>query len=176
MTAKTKNAFQIVITQQRAFQREHLKSSEPVLKKNPSLPIEDIICISTCVDQSSLVPARTENDSQNVLSKPSLTNEDTKCNLNKCWSNSSIAWEEILTYVHKIVKYQRCHKMKPKLCLTSPSNASKYKMYLHLGWLIRCRASEVTISILTYVDQKPEIPAKTQNLSQLNTRENKISI
>ena len=54
---------------------------------NPTHASDNINCFSTWVYQSSPMPARTQNSSQHVLTKPIPCHRGHKMHLNRCWPN-----------------------------------------------------------------------------------------
>ena len=117
------------------------------------------------------MPARTQNISQVVLSKPIPCQIGPKIYFNSCWTNISHAWEDtkyIWTCVHKSypmpawtqnsslsvltkrLPFQRGQIMHLNTCCPNPSHASKDKK-----------------GISTCVEQTALRPTRIQNISQL---------
>ena len=164
MHVSTQNVSQLVLTKPIPCQRKQ-KMLLNTWWPNRFHPTEDTKCISTCIDQTPPMPARTQNTSQHVLTKPSHDREDTKCR-----PKTSHASEDT--------------KFTSTLCRHNPSQAGEdknasqlvltkslpwqrgHKMYLDLCWPKPSHACEHTICISTCVDQIPFIPARTQNVFQ----------
>jgi len=72
-------------------QKMYLKICGP----NPSHSSEDTKCISTCADQTTLMPVRTQNVYQLVFTKPLLCRRGNKIYLNMCSPYTSHAIEDI---------------------------------------------------------------------------------
>ena len=123
---------------------------------NPSSVSEHTKCISTYVDQTSLMLAWTLNASQHVLNKPRPCQPKHKMYLNLCWSVPSHAYEEIKcksTYLEQTYPNARedtkftstCADQTPpmparsrnvsQLLLTSSlPRQRRHKIYLNICW------------------------------------------
>ena len=106
MSPKTLNTSQHVLTKSHPLQREHkmnfnmcrTKLSHARLNTNfwpdPSHASENTKCIPSFVDQTHPMPARTQNVSQHVLTKPLPCQWGHEMYLNLCWPNLSHASED----------------------------------------------------------------------------------
>ena len=133
MTAKTKNAFKIVMTQQRPFQREHINASEPVLKKTLFIPSRILFASQHVLTKALSCLRGLKMILKMCCPNPSHTNEDTKCNLNKCWSNSLIACEEMLTYVHQTCEIPARSQNETKIVFNKPLQCQQVQNVSPLG-------------------------------------------
>ena len=152
MPARTQNASQHVLTKPLPWERGHkmyLNLSWP----NPSYASEDTKCISTCVDQTLPMSARTQNVSQLVLTKHFSCQQRNKMYLNFWWPNPSLAARTQNSTQHVLTKPLPCER--------------GHKMYLNLSWPNPSYAREDTKCISTCVDQTLPMSARTQNVSQL---------
>ena len=143
--------------------------------KKPSYAREDTKCISTCIDQTYQMAAKTQNVSQQVLPKPLHCQRGHKMHLNMCWPKPFQASKDtkyILTSV-KHLSYGMPAKTRnlPQPVLTKPLSCQRgNKMYLKMYWphpfhasedkkcFSTCgqnpyQASEVSKCISTFVDQ-----------------------
>ena len=101
MPERTQTGTHHVLNKHNIYQRGQKNESQHVLT-NPIPCQRGIImnqsddgkCMSTCVEQNPLMPARTKSASQLVLTKTLLCQRRHKINLNTCWPNLSHAWED----------------------------------------------------------------------------------
>jgi len=139
------------VAQPIACQREykmHLNFCWP----NPTHVGEDTKFISTCVEKAHPLPARTQNVSQHVLTKPVLCQRGHKVHLNMCWSyvsNASNEKKRISSFVDQTQSMQAKKWNKSQQALNKP---------------ISCPSDTKCIS--TCVDQTPPMWPTTQNESQ----------
>ena len=130
MLARTQNAFQHVLTKSLPCQRGN-KMNLNMWWPNLSKASYYTKCTSTCVDRTHSMLARTQNASQQVLTKPHICQREHKINLNSC------------PMTVRTQKYLN-------ICLPNPVHAS-----------------EDTSTISTCVDESHPMPARPQNVSQL---------
>ena len=93
MPAMTQNVPQNVLTKLLPFQGRH-EMHHNIWWTNLSQSWDDTKCISTCVDQMRPMPARKQNVSQKVLTKPVPCLQGREIYLNMCWQNPSHSSEE----------------------------------------------------------------------------------
>ena len=109
-------------------------------------------CMSNCVDQTPPMPARTQNVSQHVLTKPFYAREETNC-ISRCIDQAYHMRARTQNISHlalsKHIPFQRWHKVDLNMCWPNPSHASEDR---------KC--------ISTSVEQTSPMPANTQNASQ----------
>jgi hypothetical protein len=127
---------------------------------NSSLASEDKKCISSSVDQTPPMPAKTQNDSLHVLTKHIPCQGGHKMHFNMCWpthprpASTQIAYQENPT-----------HASKDNLCWPNPSHFSEDTKYIST-----CvdqnqpHPREDTILILTCVEQSPLLLARTHKI------------
>ena len=138
---------------------------------------EDIKCISTCVDQTLLIPARTQNLFQHVLPKPIECQRGLNMYINKCWCHASedlICTSKCVDQTHPIPA--KTQNVSQNMYRPNSSNASeiaecltchrRHKMFLNMCWPNTSHSREYRKWISTCVYQTPHITAKTQNASQ----------
>ena len=77
MSARTQNVSQHAFIKSTLCQLGHKMHLNKCCPK-PTHASKDIKCISTCIDQTLLIPAKTQNVSQHFGPKTSHANEDTK--------------------------------------------------------------------------------------------------
>ena len=109
MPARTQNVSQLVLNKAVPCQRGdrvYLNLCWPISRQrghkmylnlcwpNITHASEDPKCISTCVDQIPPMPARTQNASQHVLTKPLQCQRGHKMHLNMCWPKLSHVSED----------------------------------------------------------------------------------
>ena len=114
MPARTRKASQNVLTKPVPCQREH-KIYLNLCWTNLSHGNEDTKYISTCVEQTYLMPGRTQNISQLVLTKPLLCHRGYKMHLSMCFMPARK--KHLSQLVLKTpIPCQRGHKIYLKLC------------------------------------------------------------
>jgi hypothetical protein len=163
MPARTKNRSQHVMTKPITCHREHkmhLNMRWPKL----SHVSEGKKIISTRVDLTHPLPARTQNASQHELTKQITSQQGHKIYGNMCLPNSS--------HDRKDSKYSTCVDQTP-LKPASSENAAQHvltnsvpsqrwhKMYLNLCWTNTSHACENIKCILTYFNKTPHMQART---------------
>jgi hypothetical protein len=156
-------------------------------RPNTSCAIKDTKCISTCddpthlmpaktqkylnmIDQTYLMPVRTKNLSQHVLTKPLSCQRGDKIRLNMCSPNPTNARKKtkcISTFVDQNPLIPAMTQNASQHVLTKIIQCQRgHKMYLNFPWINPFNASEDTNCASTCVDQSHPIPAKTQNVPQ----------
>ena len=93
MPERTQNACHPVLTTHLPCQRGH-KMKLKMCWPNPSHASEDTKCVSTCVDQTPPLVARTQSASQHMLTEFSPCQREQKMNLTMWWPNLSHASED----------------------------------------------------------------------------------
>ena len=147
----------------------YLNMSSP----NPFLAIEETIWISTCVNQTYPMPARTKMYLNLKWPNPSHVSKATESlplmrrnglYLNSCWPNPSHAngIQNATQLVLTNVPWQRGQKS-ISICVDQHG----VKMYVNMCWTNSNHASEDAKCNTTCVDQIPLMPVRTQNVSQL---------
>ena len=118
LPARTQNVSQHMLTKSLVCQRG-LKIYLYVCCPYPSHASDAIKCISKCVDRTTPMPARTQNVSENVLTKPSHASEDRK-GISTCFdltnrmpARTQNVSQQVLTKTHPC---QRGHKMHLNMC------------------------------------------------------------
>jgi hypothetical protein len=122
---------------------------------NPSHASEDVKSISTCVDETPPIPARTPNASQLVLIKTLPCQWGLKMYLNICWPNPSHASEDRKcnsTCVEQTPTMAARTQSVSQHVLTKSLPQNGHKMHLNLCWPNTTHASENTKWISTCVD------------------------
>ena len=96
--------------------------------------------------------ARTQNPSQQVLTKPLNCRREHKMDLNSGWQNPSHDTEDTKLSLNLLTKPSSCQR--------------GHKDHLYMCWRISSNASETTKCISTCIDQTHLMPSRTQNASQ----------
>jgi hypothetical protein len=135
-------------------------------------------CVSTCIDQTPPMPARTENAFQHVLTKPLpcqlghkiiSTFVDQTPAMPRRTQNAS---QHVLTIP---IPCQRRQYMHLKMCWPNPSNASEDTKFFSTcvdktqpmtAWTLHVLTKQITC-ISSCADQADSKPARTQNASQI---------
>ena len=136
---------------------------------NPSHASEDTKCISTCVDQTPPLVARTQSASQHMLTEFSPCQRGQKMNLAMWWPNLSHASEDkkcISLYLTNPIQASEVTKCISTSIEQNPSYQRGQKMHLYMCWPNPSHASEDTKCIATCVDKTPPLPVRKTNLSQ----------
>ena len=108
---------------------------------------------SWCVGQTQLMQARTQSESQHVLSNPLICQPENKMYLNMCWTFPSYASED-------------------STCISTCGDQShpmpaRTQNVLYMYWPNHSDASEDTKCISICVEQTPPMTARTQKIYQL---------
>ena len=141
-----------MLTKPIPFQRGH-KMHINMFWPNPTHASDNINCFSTWVYQSSPMPARTQNSSQHVLTKPIPCHRGHKMNLNWCWPNVT----DVSEGKRKLLQLV--------LTKTNPWKRG-HKTYLNMSWPNTSPASEDTKCFPTSVDQTPHMTERIQSVIQ----------
>ena len=169
MPLRTKNVSEHVLKKSIPCQRGH-KICLNLCGPNLSLAWEDTEYISTCVDQTNLTTARTQNVSQVVLTKHHSCQPGPKMHLNLCWPDASHASEDpkcISTCVDQTPPMTARTQNASQHVLTKRLPCQRgNKTYLNMCWPNLSNDSEDTKYISSCVDQTPLMPARSQNVSQ----------
>ena len=128
MPTRPQNASQHVLAKHISCQRGHQMHLN-LSCLNPSHASEDTKCILTCVDQTTPMQAREQNESQRELTNPLPCQRGHKIYLNLCWPNPFFAGKDtnfISTNVEEIhpmpVRTQNTYLI---ICWPNPSHASE---------------------------------------------------
>ena len=162
----TQNASQHVLTKTFSCQQGH-KMHLIMFWPKLSYVSEDTKLISTCVDQTYPMQARTQTGTQHVLNKHNICQRGQKMHLNMCWPTSSLAREDIKsiwTCVYQI-QCQRGHKMQHNMCWHTPPMRAMTEMHLNMFWSKLSYVTGDTKFISTCVDQTYPMLARSQNVS-----------
>ena len=169
MPAKTHNASQHVLTKPIPCQGGH-KMYLNMRLPNPYYASEDTKFISTYVDQTHPMPARTQNVSQHVLSKPFPWQRWQKMHLNMCWPKPPMP-SQVSKYVsnaneiqnvsqHVLSKPIPCQRRK-KMCLNLCwPDTMRQNVFQHVS-TNPSHAREDTKCISACIDQTHPMPATT---------------
>ena len=132
--ARTPNVSQLVFIKPISLQRGQ-KLYFNMSWSNPSHASEDTKCISTCIDKTPPMPARTQYLSQHVLAKPFPRQRGHNMHFNMCWPNASHVSEDtkwISTCVGQMPPMSARTQNAPEHVLTKPI-PSQLGINIHLN-------------------------------------------